>query len=82
MGIKCARLALVALAVGTLGYLLARPRRRREGALLPAFVGNETTRVFHDPSCRYARGGHATKGFATRHEAIDHGYEPCRVCSP
>ena len=82
MGIKLVRLALVALAVGGLGFLLARPSRRREGGLSPSFVGNENTRVFHDPSCRYASGGHATAGFATRHEAIDAGYEPCRVCSP
>ena len=78
MRIRIVRLALVTLAVGVVGYLIAKPRCRRD----ERYCGNELTRVFHEPSCRYARAEHGTAVFANRQEAVDAGYEPCRVCEP
>lgn len=82
MRIKLARLALVALAAGVVGYLVVGPRRRWCSCQQSAYRGNEATRVFHNPDCRYAHATHTTATFATRQDAIDAGYEPCQVCMP
>jgi hypothetical protein len=82
MRIKLARLALVAFAAGIVGYLIVGTRRRCCSCGSAAYRGNEITRVFHDPSCRYAHAEHSTATFATPQEAIDAGYEPCQVCLP
>jgi hypothetical protein len=82
MRIRIARLALVALAAGVVGYLLTRSRCRRCGCTSAALRGNELTRVFHEPTCRYADSDNCTAVFATREEAVEAGYEPCQVCLP
>jgi len=82
MRIKISRLALVALAAGVVGYLLTRSRCRRCACGSDALCGNELTRVFHEPSCRYAGSDNCTASFATREEAVAAGYEPCQVCMP
>ena len=49
-----------------------------------AYVGNRNTRKFHHESCRSAReikAGNRVQ-IATRDEAINSGYVPCKRCNP
>lgn len=45
-------------------------------------VGNTDTFVFHDLSCNFAQGKKCTARFASKEEAIEQGYKPCKVCHP
>ena len=48
------------------------------------YVGNINSGKFHDPSCQWAQK--MTEGnkiqFSSRDDAINQGYEPCKVCNP
>lgn len=47
-----------------------------------AYRGNEDSRVFHAPDCRFFGSGSSSRTFRNRSEAIDAGFTPCSVCSP
>ena len=48
------------------------------------YVGNINSGKFHNPSCKWAQK--MTEGnkiqFSSRDDAINQGYEPCKVCNP
>ena len=44
--------------------------------------GNLKTRAFHQAKCRYYDRPDCTAVFASRQEALDAGYTPCKVCKP
>lgn len=46
------------------------------------YHGNENTRKFHEPGCRHYNCPHCVVEFNSRQEALDAGYEPCKVCDP
>lgn len=48
----------------------------------PLFKGNAETLVFHRITCKFSQGKKCTSEFATREEAMEQGYKPCKVCSP
>jgi predicted RNA-binding Zn-ribbon protein involved in translation (DUF1610 family) len=47
-------------------------------------IGNEKTRIFHNPHCFQARliRGHKAVWFESAIEALIDGYEPCKICKP
>ncbi|MBO8128135.1 MAG: thermonuclease family protein [Peptococcaceae bacterium] len=48
------------------------------------YIGNSNSGKFHRPSCRSVKDiapGHRVR-LDTRDEALDQGYEPCRLCDP
>lgn len=47
-----------------------------------AYHGNIKSKKFHRPSCRYYECTNCTTTFHSREEAIQAGYEPCKICSP
>ena len=47
-----------------------------------AFIGNESSLVFHTPECKYAASKKCTVTFATKQDALDKGFKPCNVCKP
>ncbi len=48
------------------------------------FIGNSNTMKFHLVSCRYVKDISEKNKveFKTREEAVDKGYQPCKVCKP
>jgi len=46
------------------------------------FKGNAETLVFHSIDCKFSQGKKCTTEFATREEAMEQGYKPCKVCAP
>ena len=46
------------------------------------FKGNAETLVFHSIDCKFSQGKKCTTEFATREEAVEQGYKPCKVCAP
>ena len=44
------------------------------------FRGNTSSQVFHSTSCQYANGKKCTESFASRKEATQAGYTPCKTC--
>ncbi|MCF8032899.1 MAG: hypothetical protein K9K66_07795 [Desulfarculaceae bacterium] len=47
-----------------------------------AYAGNVKSKSFHQPGCRYYQGADCTTSFASRDEAVEAGYKPCKVCKP
>lgn len=46
------------------------------------YIGNTSTKKFHEPSCSYLPDSSNRTYFDTRDEALDAGYSPCRRCYP
>ena len=48
------------------------------------FIGNTNSEKFHEPSCRWAQKISSSNKitFSSRNEAINQGYQPCKVCNP
>lgn len=46
------------------------------------YHGNVKTKKFHMPGCRYYDCSNCTAIFHSAEDAIQAGYDPCRVCSP
>ena len=46
------------------------------------YHGNKSSKVFHEPSCRFYNCNGCTVDFASRQAAIDAGYRPCGICKP
>ena len=46
------------------------------------YHGNESSKVFHKPSCRFYNCKNCTAVFSSRQAAIDAGYRPCGICKP
>jgi len=46
------------------------------------FRGNVKSKAFHQPGCRFYDGADCTTSFASRDEAQEAGYKPCKVCKP
>ena len=48
------------------------------------YVGNSNSGKFHNPSCQWALkiAGYNKVTFNSREDAINQGYEPCKVCNP
>ena len=57
-------------------------------AVVPAttdpFVGNLVLGIFHQENCHWVNriSNKNRVGFATTSEALQHGFKPCRICSP
>ncbi len=56
------------------------PSAASTASAAPAFKGNATTLVFHSIDCKFSKGKKCTVEFTAREEAIDQGYNPCKVC--
>ena len=70
-----ARALLVAGAVGAVLAAIV-PRRRRQ----PVLIGNERSKVYHLPDCRFAPEEGDAVVFRDASAAEAAGYRPCRVC--
>ena len=46
------------------------------------YHGNVKSKVFHRPGCRYYDCKNCAATFASRDEALNAGYRPCKVCNP
>lgn len=46
------------------------------------YHGNQKSRIFHRPGCRYYDCANCTAIFNSKEEAIRAGYRPCGVCKP
>ena len=46
------------------------------------FIGNTNSKKFHNSSCSSLPDEKNRIYFDTRDEAINHGYEPCKICKP
>jgi hypothetical protein len=46
------------------------------------YHGNEKSLAFHQPGCRYYDCPDCTASFNSREQALEAGYEPCKVCKP
>lgn len=46
------------------------------------FKGNIETLVFHTVDCNFASGKNCSMDFASKEEAENQGYKPCKVCMP
>lgn len=48
------------------------------------YVGNSNTKKFHESGCRSVKqmAAHNIVAFETRDDAINRGYDPCKVCNP
>ncbi len=46
------------------------------------FHGNQKSRIFHKPSCRYYNCSNCTAIFKSKEEALNSGYRPCKICRP
>lgn len=49
---------------------------------LEGYIGNKNTKKFHLPSCHTLPAEQNRVYFATRDEAINSGYDPCKNCDP
>lgn len=80
---KHARLALIVLIIGLL-VMIAVPSIGGHAAAKPAlaYIGNLRSCVFHRPTCRYLPTEKNRTQLASRTEAIDAGYRPCKKCKP
>jgi hypothetical protein len=47
-----------------------------------SYIGNKNSMKFHLPSCRFLPGEKNRVVFASRQEAINKGYVPCKICKP
>ncbi len=70
-----ARALLLTGAVASLFLLLVPTRRRRY-----TLVGNERTKVYHHPGCRFALDTDTGVPFRDAAAAETAGYRPCRIC--
>jgi hypothetical protein len=62
------------------GYAIAALMRRAACLPKPAYRGNEGNLIVHHRSCRYFDSPSATRPFASREEAVQAGYQPCKLC--
>jgi len=46
------------------------------------YKGNTRSKIFHSPGCRYYDCRACTVNLETRVEAINLGYQPCKLCKP
>nr|WP_319395096.1 Ada metal-binding domain-containing protein [uncultured Desulfobacter sp.] len=46
------------------------------------FKGNIETLVFHTVDCNFASGKNCSMDFASKEEAENQGYKPCKICMP
>ncbi|MDR3062542.1 MAG: hypothetical protein LBU40_00195 [Methanobrevibacter sp.] len=48
------------------------------------YIGNSKSMIFHLPGCEWAKkiGSWNLVKFSNRKEAINEGYDPCKVCNP
>ncbi len=55
-----------------------------EGKVVAKYAGNSRSLTFHYPSCEWAKkiGSNNLVEFKNRQEAINQGYDPCKVCKP
>jgi len=51
-------------------------------AVTGSFHGNVKSHVFHTPSCKHFACKNCVKGFKSRADAVNAGYQPCRMCKP
>ncbi len=51
-------------------------------AIAASYSGNNSSYKFHRVGCRYYNCKNCTFTFSSRDEAIEAGYEPCKVCNP
>lgn len=80
---KHARLALFVLIIGLLVVTAVLSISSHTAAKpAPAYIGNLRSYVFHRPTCRYLPSERNRTHLASRTEAIDAGYRPCRKCRP
>jgi pimeloyl-ACP methyl ester carboxylesterase len=77
---RCLRWLVVVGAAAGIGYGIASLLRRKRCET--PYRGNDGKRVFHGPDCRFFRSASTTAEFASRADAIDAGYLPCKVCNP
>jgi hypothetical protein len=70
-----ARAVLVLAAAGTVAALLLPCSRCRNRV-----VGNERTKVYHLPECRFAPDGDEAIGFRSAANAEAAGFRPCKTC--
>lgn len=49
-----------------------------------SYVGNSNTKKFHESGCRFVKqmAAHNIVALETRDDAINRGYDPCKVCKP
>jgi phosphatidylserine/phosphatidylglycerophosphate/cardiolipin synthase-like enzyme len=65
---------------GTKSDALNSPTSTNQNTVL--YHGNKSSKVFHDPSCRFYNCKNCTANFSSRKAAIDAGYRPCGICKP
>lgn len=46
------------------------------------YIGNKSSKKFHRSTCRHLPAEKNQVRFATREEAVEQGYDPCKVCKP
>lgn len=80
---KHVRLTLFVLIVGLLAVMVGLSiSGHTETTPAPAYIGNSRSYVFHRPTCSYLPAEKNRTHLASRAEAIDAGYRPCRKCKP
>ncbi len=70
-----ARAVLVLAAAGTVAALLLPCKKCR-----CRVVGNERTKVYHLPECRFAPDGEDAVEFSSAAAAESAGFRPCKAC--
>lgn len=57
---------------------------QQQPAKTAAFVGNSNSKKFHRPTCRWAGkiSDVNEETFASREDAVNAGYVPCKTCKP
>ena len=45
------------------------------------YHGNVSSRIYHDPGCRYYNCNNCTREFRSKEEAHQAGYRECKICS-
>ena len=46
------------------------------------YHGNVSSRIYHDPGCRYYNFKNCTREFRSKDEAHSGGYRGCKICRP